>query len=362
MKQNIVIIGDTHFGVRNNSMTWLKHQKAGFEEIIQYVEQSMEKFDETVVIHVGDLFDSRSAINPLIYKSVETLLRYMNDALTPAHNHEFNKGRMYIIGGNHDYYYQWESENNYSSTLMLPKLNNIDFINTTNGSYDDLLMIPWFMFHNPDKLNKVLRLQRVHMQGKPFMIFTHTDPFHMDPEVIKLIKGIPLITGHIHQPTFDWEHHLLVTGASYPIDFTDTNSKRGFWNMVRTFDYSYDAEGKPIKTYNDDIKIGFHPIKSSIQFHTITEHALPDWESIGIKKDDYVEIQIRANHVDDYKDILKKLNEDFNTNVMYLTEATDIITDHTEVLNVDTVFKKLLPKKLEGVYERMVKECSNQSA
>ena len=30
---NIIVIGDTHFGVKNNSLTWLKHQIQGFDEL-----------------------------------------------------------------------------------------------------------------------------------------------------------------------------------------------------------------------------------------------------------------------------------------------------------------------------------------
>lgn len=339
MNQNIIIIGDTHFGARNNSMAWLKHQRDGFMEIIKYVEESVKTYDETIVIHVGDLFDSRSSINPLVYKSVEALMRRMSRVMVDAKN----KAHMYIIGGNHDYYYQWESENNYSATLMLPEFDRITYVNTQSEEYAGIIMIPWFTFHNQSQLTDIMKDKNPDRN----MIFTHTDPYHMDPTIRNLIKGYPLITGHIHQPMMDWEDFILVTGASYPIDFTDTNSERGFWTMNR----DYDGENYEMKC------IDFHPIKSSIHFFTITEHMLPDWKTFGIKKDDYVEVQIRASHVDDYKEVLKELTENFNTTVMYLTEVSDIITEHTEILNVDTVCKKLLPKKLTPIYKKMVEEC-----
>lgn len=339
MNQNIIIIGDTHFGARNNSMAWLKHQKDGFMEIIKYVEESVKTYDETIVIHVGDLFDSRASINPLVYKTVEDLMRRMSKIMAEAKN----EARMYIIGGNHDYYYQWESENNYSATLMLPKFYRIEYVNTQPAEYAGIIMIPWFTFHNQSQLADIMKDKNPDRN----MIFTHTDPYHMDPTIRKLIRGYPLITGHIHQPMMDWEDFILVTGASYPIDFTDTNSERGFWAMNRDYDgENYEMNG-----------IDFHPIKSSIHFFTITEHMLPDWKTFGIKKDDYVEVQIRASHVDDYKDILKELTENFNTTVMYLTEVSDIITEHTEILNVDTVCRKLLPKKLTPIYKQMIEDC-----
>ena len=353
MTQNVVIIGDTHFGARNNSMVWLNHQKDGFMEIIKYVEESVKTYDETVVIHVGDLFDSRSAINPLVYKTVEGLMRQMSRIMTESHN----TARMYIIGGNHDYYYQWESENNYSATLMLPSFNRITYVNTQPEEYAGMVMIPWFTFHNPATLAEIMADKNPDNN----IIFTHTDPYHMDPALRKLIRGYPLITGHIHQPMMDWEDFIFITGASYPIDFTDTNSERGFWTMEREFCHVTEKNGKYSSTrteYNPKLSaLDFHPIKSSIHFFTITEHMLPDWKTFGIKKDDYVEVQIRASHVDDYKEILKELTDNFNTTVMYLTEVSDIITEHTEILNVDTVCRKLLPKKLVPIYKQMIEEC-----
>ena len=59
------------------------------------------------------------------------------------------------------------------------------------------------------------------------------------------------------------------------------------------------------------------------------------------------------------KDVLKELNDNFNINMMYLTESTGITMGYTEILNVDSVCRKLLPEKLKPIYDRMVKECNN---
>jgi hypothetical protein len=160
-----------------------------------------------------------------------------------------------------------------------------------------------------------------------------------------------MVTGHIHQPLEDWDNGLLITGASYPMDFNDTNSERGFWTLQRDI-----TDGQ-----RGNISVEFHPIRSSIHFFTITESELPNWKSIGIRKDDHVEVQIRASHVDDYKDILKELNDNFNTNVMYITESRTMITEGMGVLNVDTVCQRLLPKKLTALYREMVEDCKGGS-
>lgn len=335
MKDVLLIIGDTHFGVRNNSMTWLKHQKAGFEEIINYIKTNAAEFNKLTVVHVGDLFDSRSAINPMVWRGVEGLLNKMDEMLSGI------PGRMYIIGGNHDYYYPWESDNNFTSIKMLPKFNNIDIVVDKAVSDPNIgaLLIPWFVFHNKQMLRDAIK----HSPSLTDIIITHTDPFHMDPDIQSIIKGHCLITGHIHQPKDEWEEDgLLVTGAAYPIDFTDTNSQRGFWTLI------------------DGDDLTFHPIHSSIHFHTINEDELENWKDLGIQEDDYVEILIKQSHVDDHKKTIKELTDNFGAILTPIAETEHILFESTDILNVDTVCKRMLPDKLKSVYQKMVDACKKK--
>ena len=348
MTQNIVVIGDTHFGIKNNSMTWLKHQKAGFEEIIEYIKTSVQQYDFTTVVHVGDLFDSRSSINPLVYKEVLNLLDEVDGELGFG-----NKGEMFILGGNHDYYYPWESDRNFTGIQMLPPFNHILPVVNLPMRYGDLIFIPWYDFHNPEKLKKALS-----KANESDVIFTHTDPFHMDPAIRKLVGKHPLITGHIHQPNMDWEMFWLVTGASYPTDFTDTNSKRGFWTLNREVERGFPSHSPAGMS---DFKVDFHPVESSIHFHTLTEDMLENWHNYGIKEDDYVEVVIKQSHMEDHKATIKELHDLFTTSITHLPEDNaESVFESTEVLNVDTVCKKMLPKKLKGCYQRMVTACSKK--
>lgn len=332
---NLIIIGDTHFGIKNNSMTWLVHQKEGFEEILEYIKESMETYQYTCVVHVGDLFDSRSSINPLVWREVKGLLEKLNNILTttPAGH----TGQAHIIGGNHDYYYPWESPNNFSGVQTLPEFSNIGFHINESQYINHILLVPWFNFHNRKLLEKSLE-----GTSKGDIIITHTDPIHMEPELQELIKGYKLITGHIHQPTNDWKNGLLVTGASFATDFTDTNSQRGFWTI----------------TNNGDPE--FHAIGSAIHFHTITEENLENWKDIGIKQDDCVEILIKQSHIEDHKNTIKELVNLFGATTTPIQEETNIVFESAEVLNVDTVCNRLLPEKLKIPYQQMVRDIEKR--
>lgn len=352
-RYNLVIIGDTHFGVRNNSMTWLKHQKEGFKEIIDYVEKSMCSHDWTHVVHVGDLFDSRSSINPLIWREVVKLLSDMDAVLNSQPDNDEGGGHMTIIGGNHDYYYPWESEHNFTGIQMLPKFENIGRVVNSWGRCDNVIMIPWFVFHN-----KKLLKEAVDLMQDDDIIITHTDPYHMDPEIRKLVGKHPLITGHIHQPNMDWEMFWLVTGATYPIDFTDTNSKRGFWTIE--YEYVWDDEDESIPKETRNMKVDFHPVESSIHFHSLTEDILEKWKNYGIKEDDYVEIIIKQSHVEDHKETIKELNDRFTTSMTYLPEESGVLMEASDILTADAVCRKLLPPKLKGCYNQMVTACEKK--
>lgn len=340
MTQNIIVIGDTHFGIKNNSMTWLKHQVAGFQEIIEYIRQSTHEFDTTTIVHMGDLFDSRSSINPLVYKAVFELLGQIDEILN-----DWNcDGEMYIIGGNHDYYYPWESERNYTGIQMLPPYEHIYPVTNHWQNAWDLTFIPWFDFANTNMLRNILT--EIPMNN---YIFTHTDPYHFDLTTVKLIEGRHLITGHIHQPEYNPGKQLLVTGATYPTDFVDTNSKRGFWTLQR------EHEGNICKIIDPTpFTVEFHEVKSSIHFHTITEDVLGHWQELGIQEDDYVEVRIRQSRIDDYKDVIKELHDRFTTSITHIPEENSIVFENMEVLTVDTVCQQLLPDKLKSLYQNMV--------
>jgi hypothetical protein len=62
---------DTHFGVKNHSMTWWKSQRDFIYQ--QFMPAIKEYNDDIRVIHLGDVFDSRSGINTLIAAGVRKL-------------------------------------------------------------------------------------------------------------------------------------------------------------------------------------------------------------------------------------------------------------------------------------------------
>ena len=100
-----IILGDTHFGVKNNSLTWLKYQLKGLDEVIEYVRAN----PGYTIIHCGDLFDSRSTFNLYTVARVQDKFNELSQYVE----------HLYVIGGNHDYYSPVDSEDNVSMMTLL---------------------------------------------------------------------------------------------------------------------------------------------------------------------------------------------------------------------------------------------------
>ena len=64
-----ILITDTHFGIKQNSITWFNSQSNFiYEQLIPYIQTHK---DIIRLIHLGDVFDSRSSISVLIAAKVK---------------------------------------------------------------------------------------------------------------------------------------------------------------------------------------------------------------------------------------------------------------------------------------------------
>ena len=71
-----IIITDTHFGKKNNSINFLRSQMSFFDQLIQKISKipAGTRFD---IVHCGDIFESRSTVGVYILDSVMDMFRNM---------------------------------------------------------------------------------------------------------------------------------------------------------------------------------------------------------------------------------------------------------------------------------------------
>ena len=88
-----VLFTDTHFGWKNNSMTWLNSQMNFiYNQFIPTIKKLSTK-DDVRVIHLGDVFDSRSTISTYVASKVvqafKDIRKWCDEFIIVCGNHDF---------------------------------------------------------------------------------------------------------------------------------------------------------------------------------------------------------------------------------------------------------------------------------
>lgn len=212
-----ILLSDTHYGIKQNSITWLNSQiDFIYKELIPCIKYLIDKEHELVrIIHCGDVFDSRSSINPFIASAVRK-----------AYTELANLCQVYIIAGNHDFY----SPNDDSISALEFTLNGIKNLSIIKdkisplwfGEYDNIsLLVPWYEFDKKEQISQFIK------EYKPKYIFCHTDLTRLSDEYKEILKEVTVFSGHIHTP--QKENNLITLGSTYALTFADCNSDRGFY-------------------------------------------------------------------------------------------------------------------------------------
>lgn len=313
-----LLITDTHFGTRQNSITWLnKQMDFMYNQIIPYIENSNEPIH---LIHLGDVFDSRSTISTLVASKVYDLFKKLSNICS----------KITIICGNHDYYSPNSDQIN-SVSLILKDL-NINIVSNDIFVDGEDLFIPWFEWFKTEKIKNTIQELKIKN------IFTHAD---IVTEEVG-IKNINIFSGHMHTPKIDANKQLFNLGSSYSLDFGDSNSSRGYYIL---------ENGKLDWVVNDQ----------SINFYRFYNGDILNPLNIKrIKPYDYVEIYINSSQLSDqiYCDAIKSIN-DICKNVWTIPQVVCNI-DESETINmsnydIDSIIENYLPENLKSKFIKIKK-------
>lgn len=326
----IILITDTHYGIKQNSITWMNAQLDFiYNELIPYI-KSID--DDIMLIHCGDVFDSRSSINPFIAKNV----RYAFKELVKVCNNG-----MYIIAGNHDYY----SPTDDTVTALELILNDIPEIHIIHDDiscicpdkYGNMLLAPWYEFEKYEKLKQWID------DKKPKSLFCHADLTMLPDGYMKLLKGINIYSGHIHTPHHTNRLHTL--GSTYALTFADCNSERGFYVL------------------DEDYNLEFHPAKNIIKFWRYKNDEIFDIDVNKIKND-YVELYIdKINLLNDvYTEKIKKITSKVHNIVIIPNDNEQNIDECLETFdnyNIEKVCLDTIPDELKDKFNQIIKISNN---
>lgn len=238
----ISLLGDTHFGVRNDSKYFADYMKDYF--LNQYYPYLIEN-NIKVQIQLGDLVDRRKYINYLTLDNLRTSF------IDPAIKHNI---KTYILVGNHDIPLKNTLDYNSLSQLVErdyknngvieiveePKIIEVEDID--HKKYGLITFIPWICDDNLDSCMKLITEPK-----------TDVVVGHFEMEGFELVNGAPLSegisrdlfskfkvvkSGHYHKRMNF--RNIDYIGTPYEMSQIDINQKKGFEILdMETLEYEY---------------------------------------------------------------------------------------------------------------------------
>ena len=296
----IAILGDTHFGVRGDSIKFHDYYRKFYEnEFFPY----LEKNNISYIFQLGDLFDRRKYIN---FNTLALAKDYFFNPIASRGLH------FYTLLGNHDIF--WKESLEVNSTGLVLGEYNINLINEPtkieieNTSID---MIPWICKENQQDVFEYIDQSKSdlcfgHFEIAGFPMYKGMVGHHgLSHEMFSKYERV--LSGHYH--TRSKQENIEYVGTPYEMTWQDYNDPRGF--------SVFDTETRELEFIRNP-----YTIHEKITYDD-KNHDPIDLSTIDIK-DKYVKLAV-VNKTDLYK-------FDQFVNEMYTKDAYEIkiIEDFSE--------------------------------
>jgi DNA repair exonuclease SbcCD nuclease subunit len=252
----IALITDTHWGVRNDNVSFNDNSKKFLDDVFY---PTLVSNGINHVIHLGDIVDRRKYINFLTAK------RMRDDFLSPLENMGIT---LDIIAGNHDVYYKNTNEVNALKELIDGRYYNINiYTEATTVTQEDgtpILYVPWI-----NDENRAGTLKEIH-DTKSQIVLGHLElaGFHMykgsteshgdDPDLFGRFDTV--CSGHYHHKSSIGNIHYL--GSHCQFTWSDHGDPRGF-HILDTETKELEFVANPYdmfaKIWYDDVTVGKEP-------------------------------------------------------------------------------------------------------
>ena len=311
-----ILFTDTHFGVKQNSITWLNSQcDFIYNQFIPYIKR-LGANNKIRLIHLGDVFDSRSSISVLVATKIVEMFKELSDIVD----------EFIIIGGNHDYYSP--NIDSIDTLNLLLQDTNIKLITKDIYIENEDLFVPWYKWKDQEYLQNIINEH--HIKN----VFTHAD---IVTEKVN-IKNVNIYSGHIHMPYI--KKHIRNLGSCYALNFADANSPRGFYVL------------------ND--KLTFVENETSIKFHRLYNEDI--FKDLKINQNDYVEIYINQLNLSNIKyttqlSLLAKAYK--NLWIIPQINSTISLQDFKfDNYDMDSIIKDMIPDELKSKFALILNQLN----
>lgn len=219
MTKKIILLGDLHMGVRNDSLVFAENQLQFMDEMLEYAEKN--KID--IIFQLGDVFDRR---------------KYTNHAVVDLWKRRFFSKmeelgiQFHMLLGNHDVMYKNTLSVN-APKIFLSEYSNViihDEPREVELKGKKFLVLPWICLDNQARSIELMRDSRAecalgHLELAGFEMYKgQVSHDGMDKEVLRRFEKV--FTGHFHTISSAGNIHYL--GCPFELTWADYSDPRGF--------------------------------------------------------------------------------------------------------------------------------------
>ena len=213
----IAILGDTHHGMRGDSIAFHNHYRDFYTNtFFPYLLEN----DIKHVVQLGDLFDRRKYIS---FQTLALCRKYFFEQFS-RYNIE-----CHALLGNHDIFFKNTLEVN-SPELLLKDFEDNVFVYNESCSWNGIDIIPWICKDNEQQILEFIQNSNNQVCFGHFELagfeMDRGNICHegMDSEVLK--KYDIVLSGHFHHKSS--KGSITYVGTPYEMTWADYNDERGF--------------------------------------------------------------------------------------------------------------------------------------
>lgn len=345
----VAIIADTHWGVRNDSVSFMDMSK-NFLDNVFFPE--IEKRGIKTIVHLGDLVDRRKYIN------IQTANRLRQDFLEPIKARGLD---LHIILGNHDVYYK--NTNRVNAVREICEDSVISYQDAEEVILHDtpVLFVPWICAENKDHTMEMIKNSRSticmgHLELQGFEMFRGSICSHGEDR--RLFDRFDcVLSGHFHHRSTDGS--IAYVGSHGQFTWSDFGDSRGFHVLdLRTKDLTFIENPYTMfsKAWYDDSTKTMHEIldydfsqhKGTYVKLIVSNKSNPFWFDKfceNIEKEGIQNLQIVEDHLN--------LNLEEDSDIVDEAESTlSIFMKHINQVSSPNLNRDKLEKVIVDLYNK----------
>jgi len=336
------VMSDEHLDVFKNLSSNLINESTGYSTRLHEMVQELKRQKKFMleqgveyIIHAGDLFNSRTAINAMTLKAATEVLLYCR----------YDIKKEFIIAGNHDEYL---FDGAITSIIPFGAYEHVKVLDRGTWFVDENISVMGLPHYNSPieflDVCKAIREQATVLKNStteiPIIFITHQElsdiPLGANGDIFSRtilatstfsdIQADWVINGHHHFPKRIG--NVLIPGSAMQLNYGDAKSKRGCWIL--------DTENKTVKQYENKASkfyvLPYDELKNS-----------PDIVEQAMLNNVYVKVVVDSNATIDTDDKLFNLP---NVSVVFTTTETASPDIEVTQANFDPI--DILRKLIDG--------------